>query len=576
MKQLVRTSLLVCLVAVTLSSCKNNTPKEAKFIPKEASFVLVLDPQQLQDKLQKGGISLDTLIGKVFKNDTADSKDKARFNDVRENAGINWNEKIFVFMLQKTNADNSQTNTFNALGSLKDAGKLEAFLKKQDHLKDKTITKEKEYSYMVTDDGCMLAWNKEQVIATMHTHTQKAVYDTVAMEFKKPAPANTEAEMIQQVNRYFSQKISESLADVSIFTDMFKEKADGYAFASANSSLAGLSMMPLQLPKLEELIKDNYTASTLSFEDGKIIAKSTSYTNPLLSSVLKQYAGPVVDLSMIDNFPSQNINSIILAAFNPEIFGGILKQLEVEGLVNSFLQKSGLSSQDIYKSLKGNIAVVISDLGMAQPEPQMKKDESSMVRKTPFGKMIINAPVGDKASFIKVMDKAVEQGFLVKQNATYKAAGALSLMGLFVIADDKNLIIASDSLTYSQYMAKTNKAVINKEALDRFKGKSTVFYFDIANTLNGFHKDSTGNFNKSLRSAKETFKDVIATSDNFDGKSIKALFEVRMQNEKQNSLVTLTSFLTDIAVDMRVQARREKESEDKLFPGGVPAIIRTN
>jgi hypothetical protein len=125
-------------------------------------------------------------------------------------------------------------------------------------------------------------------------------------------------------------------------------------------------------------------------------------------------------------------------------------------------------------------------------------------------------------------------------------------------------------------MAKTNKAVINKEALDRFKGKSTVFYFDIANTLNGFLKDSTGNFNKSLRSAKETFKDVIATSDNFDGKSIKALFEVRMQNEKQNSLVTLTSLLTDIAVDMRVQARREKESEDKLFPGGVPAIIRTN
>jgi hypothetical protein len=174
------------------------------------------------------------------------------------------------------------------------------------------------------------------------------------------------------------------------------------------------------------------------------------------------------------------------------------------------------------------------------------------------------------------MDKAVEQGFLVKQNNTYKAGAALALLGLFIKADDKNLVIASDSLTYTQYMAKTSKATINKEALDRFKGKSTVFYLDIASTLNGFIKDSTGNFNNSLRTAKETFKDVIATSDNFDGKSIKASFEVRMQNEKQNSLVTLTSLFTDIAVDMRVQAKREKETEEKLFPGGIPAIIRTN
>jgi D-alanyl-D-alanine dipeptidase len=49
-----------------------------------------------------------------------------------------------------------------------------------------------------------------------------------------------------------------------------------------------------------------------------------------------------------------------------------------------------------------------------------------------------------------------------------------------------------------------------------------------------------------------------------------------MQNEKQNSLVTLTSLFTDIAVDMRVAAKKNKDTEEKLFPGGVPAIIRTN
>ncbi len=576
MKRILYATIPVMLIVLLATSCKNNVPKEAKYIPKEAGFVLVLDPQQLQDKLQKGGISMDTLLGHIFKNDSIDTKDKARFNELKNNAGINWSNKLFLFMQQKTNTDNSQSTTFSVLGGLQDAAKLETYLTSQVDLKGKEIKKEKDYSYMTTGDGAMLAWNKEQVIGTMYTHTQKPVYDTVAMTFKKPEPTDTEAEMKREVARYFSQKISESLADVEIFTGMFGEKADGYVFTSANSSLAALSMMPFQLPKLEELVKDNYSTSTLSFEEGKIIAKSTTYTNQLLSSVLKQYAGPTVNLSMIEKYPSQNINGIMLASFNPEIFGGLLKQLEVEGLANISLEKMGITSQDLYKSLKGDIAVVISDIGLQESEPQMKKDEKSMHHKKPFGKMIFCAPIGDKASFAKLMNKAVEQGFLVKQNNTYKAGDLMAMLGMYMVADENNLIVASDSITYSQYVNGTSKAVINKEATDRFKGKSTVFYFDIANTLNGFTKDSSSTFNRSLNTAKNTFKDVMASSDNFDGKSIKASFEIRMQNEKQNSLVTLTSLLTDIAVDMRVQAKREKEMEEKMFSGGVPAIIRTN
>jgi hypothetical protein len=577
MKQPVRSLLLLLLVAATVVSCKNKTPREAKYIPREASFVMAVDPEQMQDKLQKGGINMDTLLKRVFKNDSLDAKDKAHFMELKDNAGIKWSEKLFLFMVQKTNPDNSQSNTFSALGSLDNAAKLEAFLKKQDFLKGKEIKKEKDYSYITNGDNIMIAWNSEQVITSFYSHTAKPVYDTVAMTFKQPLPENTEAEEKKQVDRYFTQKINESLADVEIFTSMFKEKADGYAFTSGNSALSALNTMPLQLPKLEELLKDNYTTSTLSFDDGKIVAKTTSYTNELLSSVLKKYAGPTVNLSLIEHYPSQNINGIVMAAFNPEIFGGILKQLEVEGLANNFLEKAGFTTQDLYKSLKGDIAVVVSDIGTAPPaDPTGKTDERNMMRNKPLGKMILMAPVGDKASFTKIMDKGVEMGILIKKDKTYKAGGLVSMLGVFIVADDKNLIVASDSITYTQYIANSSKAAISKETLDRFNGKSTVFYIDIAKTLNGFITDSSASYNTSLRSAKATFKDLLATSDNFDGKSLKAVFEIRMQNEKQNSLVTLTSLVTDIAVDMRLKARKEKEAEDKFFPGGVPAIIRTN
>lgn len=577
MKPALRSFLAVILIAVIFTSCSNSGPKEARLIPKTVNAVIVLDPGAMQDKLTNGGISIDTLLSRVFKNDSTDSKDKARINEFRTNAGMDWKSQFFFFVSQKGNPADGNTTVMNIMGGLSDASKFEAWLKTQEELKSKAVTKEKTHSYLLAEDNTMISWTDKNVIVTVYTHSQKPSYDTVTMQFNIPEKKDVEADLKKEVNSYFTQEKDASLASVSAFTAMFKDKADGYAFTSSNSSIGALSMLPVSLPKVEELLKDNYSASTLTFVDGKIIAKSATYTNPMVSNILKEYAGPTVNLSMIERYPSDKINGIMLAAFNPEIFGGFLKQLEVEGLINGMMEKTGFSIQDLYKSLKGEIAVVVSDLGVAQPEPQNKTDEKSMTMKKPLGKMILNAPVGDKASFTKLMDKATELGYFRKEGTTYKSGELMSLLGVYMLADDKNLVIASDSVTYAQYMANNSRAVINPDVLSRFKGKSTVFYFDIANTIAGFMKDdASGDYNNSMKTAKETFKDIIGTSDNFDGKSIKGVFEIRMQNEKQNSLVTLTSLLTDIAVDMRVASRRQREIEEKMFTGGIPAIIRTN
>jgi hypothetical protein len=212
---------------------------------------------------------------------------------MKDSAGINWGNKFFVFASQKSFPDKTSASIFSVLCGLKDAAKFEAFIKSQDEHKNDSIKKEKDYSYLVKD-ALMLAWNDEQAIVTFYNHMLKPVYDTVEMTFKRPPPADTEAELKSQVAHYFTQKVNESLADVKMFTDMFKDKADGYMFTSTNSALPALNNLPIQPPKLEEFVKDNYSTSTLSFEDGKIIAKSTMYPNKLLGSVLKQYAGPTV------------------------------------------------------------------------------------------------------------------------------------------------------------------------------------------------------------------------------------------------------------------------------------------
>ncbi|OYW76094.1 MAG: hypothetical protein B7Z27_08475, partial [Sphingobacteriia bacterium 32-37-4] len=473
----------------------------------------------------------------------------------RNSSGINWQEKIHFFSYPQK--ENKNANIMNLLFSISDSAVFNQYLSKLNWKDKKAFAKEKEYQYLPLSDNNILAWNNEHALVMIYENKVVPYYDTVNMRFVIPEKKDNKKTMLAELSRMFSQKESASMASVKEFGKMFKTKAEGYLFASSGGSLAVLSGMPLQLPKLEELVNNNYTSATLAFEEGKIIAKSVTHTNPLLSSILKKYAGPTVNTDLIKTFPSQNINAIVMASFDPAIFGGVLKELEVEGFVNEFLTKSGVTAAELYGAIKGDIAVVVSDLGT-------------------MGKLIINIPAGKPESFKKVMDKIVDRGFAVKKGNEYKSGDLFGQMGIYMVANEQGIIIASDSVTYSQYKLNNSNATINNEALNYFKGKSTVLYIDVANTLNGFIKDSSGGYYNSLITAKNTIKDIMGSSENYSNNSISSVLEINMQNQKQNSLVTLVSLFTNIAVDTRAVARREKEMEEKLFPSGIPTVIRAN
>ncbi|MBH2005253.1 MAG: DUF4836 family protein [Sphingobacteriia bacterium] len=568
--------VLAVLFAGTLISCKNNAPEETRLIPSEALAVVTIDPNALSEKLQNGGISIDSVLGKIFEKDSADTKERKTVDAFRKNAGFDWTKPIHYFVVRKAAPDKTDISIMTVLASLSDTAKLVTFIQSGEHTNSGSVLREKLFSYIEQGPRNLIAWNDKHVIAMFYQHQVKPYYDTAKMKFVIPERPDYSKEMLAEAVKMFSQKEKASMRSVEGFSEMFKTKAEGYLFSTTDNLLGSFSAIPLQLPTLEELLKGNHTAATLAFEDGRIIARSTTYTNKALGNILKKYAGPTVNLSLIDHYPSQKINGIMLAAFNPEIFGGLLKQLEVEGLVNEFMKKSAISSQELYGSLKGDIAVVVSDLGMANTEPQERDDELSLVKRKPVGKMIMNVPVGNKESFRKVMDKAVAMGTIQKIGNTYKGSDLIRTLGFYLQANDQQLIISSDSLTCQQYLQGTAKTTISKEVRDHLSGKSTAFYFDIANTINAFIKDSTSGYYRSMVTAKNTVKDLRGSSDNFSNGKIKAVVELRMQNEKQNSLVTLTSLFTNIAVDARQVARREREMEEKMFPSGIPAVIRAN
>ncbi len=546
--------------ALLLLSCSNNAPKETRLIPKNALVVFTIHPYALKEKLQNGGINIDSVLNGIFTNDSTDMADKKIVGDLQNQAGINWKEKFHFFTQQMKGAENSSISSINIIASLSDEAKFNTLIASNKNKFTAPIQKEKNFSYTFLNKNGILAWNNASFMLCFYSQKVKPFYDTVNMRFIIPAKTDEKKNMLHEINQRFNQPLSASMASIPAFGDMFKQASEGYIFASSNNFNA-LSNLPFQLPKLEELVNKNYLAATLSFETGKIRASATLSTNPLATSILKNYAGPSVNLSLIENYPSQHINAIFMASFNPAIAGGILKQLEVEALLNSFLSKSGINSLDFFAALKGDFAVVVSDLGIRTNNPQNKIDNPLLSIKQPIGKMIAQLPVGNEKNFHNAMKMAVEKGWVIQSGNQYKSGELLKAAGFYMMANNKEIIIANDSLTYTQFQVKGKISTIKPEVKEYFSGKSTAFYIDIPEILNGFFKDSSGKFSRSILSAKRTVKSLYGSSENFAGKTILSNIELRMQNEAQNSLVTLVSLLTNLTVDMRAQWKQDKEIE---------------
>ncbi|MFX6230413.1 hypothetical protein ABTF44_20680, partial [Acinetobacter baumannii] len=63
--------VILGITSLILSSCSNNAPKEARLIPKTDIAVASVNAFTLKEKLEKNGITIDTLLDKIFEKDSS-------------------------------------------------------------------------------------------------------------------------------------------------------------------------------------------------------------------------------------------------------------------------------------------------------------------------------------------------------------------------------------------------------------------------------------------------------------------------------------------------------------------------
>ena len=520
------------VAALVLSSCNKGLPKQTKYIPKDATFVLGIDPKSLAGKLSGSHIAMDSLF-KTFGDTGFASHLGIKNRDDIKNSGIDWQGDFFVFVNSSGSVMNGQTTSLGVVAAMKSAADLEAFLKKDYPSAD--IKKADNYSYVVLQYGFVAGWNGDVVILSN-------VFNTGHSEDMANPQTDRSIASQKQLDALFTQKEDASVASIGKFRDLVTQSADMLFWTNSSNTLASIPF--LGMTKAADLLSNSYSAGTINFENGKVRMDTKYYLGKDLSDILSKYKGPTVDMSMVSRYPSP-VNGYALFSFDPQIIAAIMKFIGLDVTANQFLQQIGLSLDDILNSFKGDFGVVFSDLGVTKKPNEFSPGDSI---KSNSGKFIVNVTIGDKRSYDKVASALAAKGMMAQQNGQYVFP---QMNGYAMEADDKNLIIASDADLLQQYKTgSSGRTGVPNDITDRSKGSSFVFYADIYSLLKNVPAESPESI-EMLNEAQQTFKNFIATTDNYNGKTMDGVFELNTVNDKENSLVSIMKFASSAAGAMK-------------------------
>ena len=522
--------LSTVVITMFVFGCKQPVSPLAEFIPKGAAAVFIVDVNQIKDKVNSSGITIDSLVD-LFSDEETDNA--IRWSDITH-SGIDLKVPLFIFSDQNNSIQNGNTANFGLVAQIENEGKLIDFLKK--HNPGAEVKQDSKYKYVELKDGNVAGWENNIFIVSGSTNAGAG---------SDPARSH------QQLTALFTQNESASIASVGEFRDMMKKTGDIHFWINASSKMASLGM--LGMTKIGSLFQDTYTEGTITFEKGKAKASAETHYNKTLSDILSKYPSREIDKTLISRYPD-DVNGFAVVAFDPRVLIDILRYLGFDTMADGYLSEAGFTTTDIVNAFKGDIGVVFSDFRIEEGAiPNMP----GIGTKRPVAQFLLNAVIGDKAAFNRVMNGLVKQRILTKNGDQYQL-GIFGGHDFVIEATPDNFFIASDDALIKAYESSNNNSALSAEVEKEINGKSMAMYVDMGKLLDTSRQvalhDSYYVFSdsgKTWQAAKSTFKNFIGYTEKGDGKTTRSAFELNTVNQNENSLASLAKFIAIVHQDWR-------------------------
>ena len=537
MKNKLSVFAIVSVAIIAFATCKKPVPDLALYIPKNASFVLTIDPKSIMDKIASSGISIDSLANLL---DDKDDKYAVHWNDIK-NSGIDLSQSIYIFATPANSMQAGKTISSGVIAKVQDASKLEAFFKKEKAGAD--VVSGDKYKYIKLNEGTVAGWNDKVCIISSVINN-----DNSQGEHASGQGAASQ----QQLNTLFTQSESASIAAADGFRDMLSKKGDMQYYTNASANLNTMAIPGMA--KAGSLLEGSYSVGSVDFDKGKITATSETHNSKALADIMQKYPARTIDKSMITSYPN-NINGFAILSFNPKMLVDVLHYLGVDMMADGFMTNLGFSTSDVLNAFSGDIAAIVS-------RPQNESMQMGMSG-TEF---LVNVRIGDRVAFDKVITGLVNKKLLSKNGDQYEL-GAFGGHNFIIENTGNALIIASSDALIKTYQAHNAKSTLPNDIDKTLNDKSVAFYVNI-NSLMSANNSADTLAGKTMGLAKSTFKDFIATADKSDGKIMTGNFELDLMNQDENSLASLVKFIT-VAHEEDMERR---QSQTSIFMDSVPPM----
>lgn len=528
-----RTSLLSLLAVAFLliSSCSSND-KSAIAVPKDAGLVIYVNTASLSSKLSWQEIQQTQWFKKV----SAKSEDSLarQLLDNPEKTGVNLQSDL-VFFAKK------QGGKFYVVyeGELKDPAAFEALHKQMKP--EAKISKVDDITVFHANEMSISTWKGNRFISVIMAPMAPSYnFSPDADQAPKAIHPDT---LINFAKSLYDLKSSASLTSDDRFNKLIKEQGDVHLWVNTDNFTGDLMGDVLSATKMSDLIKGNISAFTLSFENGKIDAKSTSYYNEEMGKLLSKYKMKDIDADILSRLPSENLVGVMSFNYPPDGLREFLKVAGFEGMANGSLGKVGYSLDEFVKANKGDLLIAASDFELTTEQRTIPSYEEggtpyTYTKNNPKINVLFATSINDKAAFDKLVSVVKEQTGGWSGDSSFRINYSLNdkWFALGNSVDQVNKFLAGD--------AKNKHAAIGKLA-----GHPVGFYVDLKKILTTWNNATTDSTTKaSLTESVNMWEDVIATSNGYSGGAVSGHFEINLINKSVNSLKQLNQYIDKMAL----------------------------
>ena len=508
---------IISVVLLVFASCKETPHRLALYIPKDATSVFTVDVAAIKNKIVSSGITIDSLANLFSEH----NENGLQWNDI-ENSGIDLANPVYIFSKETNSIQQGKIRNGGLIAEVNDAKKLESFLKKQNN--DIAVSAGNNYKYLLLEGNTVAGWTENVlIISTTNSGEHMANNDTVSQ---------------QQLAALFAQKEAASLASFDGFKDIMAKPGDIHFYTNTSAGL-NTAVMP-GMTQLNALVEDSYSEGVINFEKGKIEAAAETHYNKTLANMVDKNPPGQVKMDMIKKYPGA-LTGFGVISFDPKLLIDMLHYLGFDAMADGFASGIGFTTNDVVNAFSGDVAVMFSS----------RADHETREFKPNISGFLLNLGIGDKAAFDKVLTGLLNKELLTKNGDTYQL-GLSGGHGFVIGTGNNSLLIASSEELIKAYQSPSSNAVNLPTGIEKqLNNKSMALYIDINKLMqNKPGKDSspgtlsdTSYTNKVAKTARETFKNFIASAYKDDSKTFKSNFELNFVNADENSLASLTKFI---------------------------------